>query len=158
LRKPGFSCLIDLADLGNSDMPSKKIAPLSLDETDWSPMVFDPNWAQPIKTRNDGFWNGHWMGFLFLLPFVVMLVIHELRGMSDALFAGNDPRDDDARAYNLLMVIALNLGSFAFLIYAIALPIVKGRGWRWVLPKFIILAIYWGAVMVVIRFLSLRNP
>jgi hypothetical protein len=128
-------------------------APVPLDGAELPPLVYDPPWARPIKTQGAGFWNGHWIGFVFLLPFVVILVVHEFRGMSDALFAGNDPRDDDARLYNLLMLVALFLGSLAFVIYAFALPIVTGRGWRWILPRLIFLAFYWGAYMVVSYFL-----
>jgi hypothetical protein len=118
------------------------------------PLAFDPHWAQPIKVREAGFWNGHWPGFVFLLPFLVMLVVHELLGMSDALFAGNDPRDDGARLYNLLMITALYLGSLAFIVHAFSLPILKGQGWRWILPKLIFLAVYWGAIMVAANFLG----
>ncbi len=32
--------------------------------------VDPPKWAEPIKTRSGGFWDGHWIGFLFLVPFV----------------------------------------------------------------------------------------
>lgn len=117
--------------------------PVPLDGAGLPPLVYDPHWARPITTRDAGFWDGHWIGFLFLLPFVVMIVAHEVLGMSDALLMGNDPRDDDARPYNLLMIAVLYLGSLAFVVYTFALPIMKGRGWRWVFPKLMFLAIYW---------------
>ena len=142
---------------GNSSMPpetSVARAPVPLDETELPPLVYDPHWARPIEIQDAGFWNAHWIGFVFLLPFVVMLLVHELLGMSDALLAGNDPRDDDARLYNLLMIAALYLGSLAFVVYAFALPIVKDQGRRWVLPKLMFLAAFWGAIMVVAIFLD----
>jgi len=87
-----------------------------------------------------------------------MFVVHEILGMSNALLGGDTPRDDDARLYNLIMLVTPFLGSLAFVIYAFALPIVKGRGWRWVLPKLIFLVFYWGAVMLAVGFSSLRDP
>ena len=139
---------------GMSPDTSAHRAPVSFDGAELPPLVYDPRWAQPIKTRDAGFWNGHWIGFVFLLPFVVMLLVHELLGMSDAVLWSNAPEDDDARVYNLLMIAALYLGSLAFVVYAFALPILKGHGWRWVLPKLIFLAVYWGGIMAVVEFLD----
>ncbi len=133
-------------------------APVPFDGEELPPLGHAPHWARPIKTQNAGFWDGHWIGFLFLLPFVVMFVVHEILGMSNALLGGDTPRDDDARLYNLIMLVTPFLGSLAFVIYAFALPIVKGRGWRWVLPKLIFLVFYWGAVMLAVGFSSLRDP
>jgi hypothetical protein len=138
-------------------MSSKKSAALPSDNADWSPLIYDSDWARPTKKKDAGSRITHGIGFLFLLPFVVMLVIHEYRGMSDALLMGDDPRDEFARGFNLLMGVVLYLGSFAFLIYTLALPIVTGRGWRWVVPKIIFLAFYWGAVIAVMSLVSLRN-
>ena len=120
--------------------------------------MYDPNWAQPGKTRAAGFWNGHWIGFLFLLPFVVMLVAHERLGMSWVFLGGDSPRDDVSRGFNLMMFVAHSLGSLAFVIYAFALPIVKGRGWRWVTPKLIFVAIYWVACILVALGLESLHP
>jgi hypothetical protein len=129
-------------------------APIPLDGGELPPLVYDPEWARPIETQAGMFSNGHWIGFVFLLPFVLMLVVHELLGMSDALLEGNEPRDDDARFYNLLMVAALYLGSLAFVVYTFALPMLKGQGWRWVLPKILFLAAFWGAIVVAANFSS----
>ena len=106
-----------------------------------------------LKTRE--FWyDGHWIGYLFLLPAVVMLVLHEPLGMTDAFFMGDRVSAD----YNLMMLAALILGSVAFVVSAFALPIVKGRGWRWVPPKIIHLVCFWGAVLLVISCMSLLHP
>jgi hypothetical protein len=100
------------------------------------------------------FWgDGHWIGYLFLLPAVVMLVLHEPLGMTDAFLMGDRASAD----YNLITLAALILGSVAFVVYAFALPIVKGRGWRWVAPKIIHLVCFWGAVMLVISWMSLLH-
>ena len=48
-----------------------------LAEPELPPLVYNPDWARPIKIRSGGFWDGHWIGFLFLLPFVVMFVLHD---------------------------------------------------------------------------------
>jgi hypothetical protein len=100
------------------------------------------------------FWDGHWIGYLFLLPAVVMLALHEPLGMTDAFLMGDRLSAD----YNLMTLAALILGSVAFVAYAFALPVVKGRGWRWVPPKIIHLVCFWGAVMLVISWMSLLRP
>jgi hypothetical protein len=100
------------------------------------------------------FWDSHWIGYLFMLPAVVMLALHETLGMTEA-FLTDDRLSAD---YNLMTRGALILGSVAFLAYAFALPIVKGRGWRWVPPKIIHLVFFWGAVMLVISCMSLQHP
>ena len=100
------------------------------------------------------FWDCHWIGYFFLLPAVVMLVLHKPLGMTDAFLMGDRVSAD----YNLMTLAALILGRVAFVVYAFALPIVKGRGWRWVPPKIIHLVCFWGAVMLVISCMSLLHP
>ena len=104
-----------------------------------------------LETRE--FWHGHWIGYLFLLPAFAMLVLHEPLGMTDAFLMGDSVSAD----YNLMTVAALILGSVAFVVYAFALPIVKGRGWEWVPPKIIHLVFFWGAVMLAITSISLLH-
>jgi hypothetical protein len=118
------------------------------------PLGHAPEWAEPIKTRSGGFRDGHWVGFLFLVPFVVMFVLHEPLGMTDAFLMG----DQGSANYNLMTFATLFLGSSAFVIYAFALPIAKGRGWRWVMPKIIFLVVLWGVAILVMRFTSLLHP
>jgi hypothetical protein len=106
-----------------------------------------------LKPRE--FWDdGHWIGYLFLLPAVVMLVLHEPRGVTDAFLMGDRVSAD----HNLMTLAALILGSVAFVVYAFALPIVKGRSWGWVPAKIIHLVFFWGAVMLAIRCMSLLHP
>jgi len=100
------------------------------------------------------FWDVHWIGYLFLLPAVVMLVLHEPLRMTDAFLMGDRVSAD----YNLMTLAALILGSVAFVVYAFAVPIVKGRGWEWVPPKIIHLVFFWGAVMLVRSCMSLLHP
>jgi hypothetical protein len=71
------------------------------------PLGDAPEWAEPIKTRFGGFRDGHWVGFLFLVPFVVMFVLHEPLGMTDAFLMGDRVSAD----YNLMTFASLFLGS-----------------------------------------------
>jgi hypothetical protein len=57
-----------------------------------------------------------------------------------------------------MTLAALILGSVAFVVYAFALPIVKGRGWEWVPPKIIHLVCVWGAVMLAMSCMSHLHP
>jgi hypothetical protein len=93
-----------------------------LDEGELPPLGHAPASQCRIKSRGAGFWDGHWIGFLFLLPFVVMFVLHDPLGMTDAFLMGDRASAD----YNLMTFAALLLGSLAFVVYALALPIVKG--------------------------------
>ena len=71
---------------------------------------------------------------------------------------GRHSEDVDSRGFNLMMFVAHSLGSLAFVIYAVALPIVKGEGWRWVTPKLIFVAIYWVAGILVALGLESLHP
>ncbi len=75
-------------------------------------------------------------------------------GMTDAFLMG----DRVSANYNLLTFAALFLGSLAFVIYALALPIVKGRGWRWVMPEIIFLVVFWGVAILVMSYMSVLHP
>jgi len=136
-------------------MPPKKTdarAAEPLDEPELSPSGLSSRRARPIKTRE--FWDDHWIGFLFLLPFVIMFALHEPLGMTDAFLMG----DIVSANYNLMTFAALFFGSSAFVIYAFALPIVKGRGWRWVPPKLIFLVFFWGAVILAMSLIRFLHP
>jgi hypothetical protein len=100
------------------------------------------------KTSGAGFWDGDWVTFAIMLPYWILLVVHEALGISDAFLMG-DRSDAD---YNLWMMLALLLGSLGFLVHTFALPIVKGRGWRWVPPKLLFLGASWGAYFAAISF------
>ncbi len=49
----------------------------------------------------------------------------------------------------LCVMLALLLGSVAFLVHTLPLPLIKGYGWGWVPPKFIFLAACWGIFIAV---------
>jgi hypothetical protein len=133
--------------------PKKSVARADpLAEPELTPLVCERDSARPINSRE--FWDGHWIGFLFLLPAIVMLVLHAPLGMTDAFLMGDMVSAD----YNLKTLAAVILGSVAFVVYAFALPAVRGRGWRWVLPKLVFLVCFWGAVIIAISFLSRLHP
>ncbi len=67
-----------------------------------------------IKSPAGGFCDGPWIGFLFLVPFVAMLVMHEFLGMSWAFLGGDTSRDIDSRGFNLMMFGTHFLGGLAF--------------------------------------------
>jgi hypothetical protein len=87
----------------------------------------------------------HWFGFLFLLPFLLMLCIHEVLGLSDQLLGVRVGEQDDpvASLFNLVMMIAFFLGVVCYIAHAIALV---NRGTHWLLVKIALLALYWGGV------------
>ena len=48
--------------------------------------------------------QSHWIGFLFLLPFLIMLAVHDTLGLSDAFLFVRDQRDHDSQMFNFVMV------------------------------------------------------
>jgi len=115
-------------------------------------MDYELHGVRPSKTSGAGFWDGNWITFTFLLPYVIMFVVHEALGISDAFLMG----DRSDATYNLGMMLALFLGSLAFLAHTFALPLAKGRGWGWVAPKLLFFGACWGATFAVIIFRGQR--
>jgi hypothetical protein len=101
--------------------------------------------VRPGGKRRGGFWDGNWISFTLLLPFILLCVAKVPLGVADAFLMG-DQRD---ATYNLCMMLALFLGSVAFLVHALALPLIKGYGWGWIPAKLIFLAACWGFVIAV---------
>jgi hypothetical protein len=121
-------------------------------------LVSDPGFARPAECRAGAIRDGHWIGFLFLLPFMVMFVVHHLLGMTGALLMAATPWDRVSADFNLALAIVGFLGSAGFVVSAVALPIVQGQGWRWIVPKFAFLVIYWLMILLVASWLSLLGP
>ena len=141
--------------LGNSNKPSHSSdssgrAPL--DGAKRPPMDYEPHEVRPSKTSGAGFWDGNWITFTFLLPFVIMRVAREPLGISNA-FLMRDPSDG---LYNLCMLLTLALGNLAFLVHTFTLPAAKGQGWGWVAPKLLFLGAFWGAIFAAINLLHVR--
>jgi hypothetical protein len=57
-----------------------------------------------------------------------------------------------------MTLAAVLLGSVAFVVFAFALPVVRGQGWRWVPPKLVFLVCFWGAVIMAVNFMSRLHP
>jgi hypothetical protein len=104
----------------------------------------------PNARRRGGFWDGNWISFAMMLPFILLFVARVPLGISDAFLMG----DRGDATYNLCMMLALLLGSLAFLVHTLALPLDKGYGWRWVPPKLIFLGACWGIFIVVELFVT----
>jgi hypothetical protein len=45
--------------------------------------------------------ESHWVGFLFLVPFFVLLGVHDALGLSDAASLLRDQRDADSQLFNV---------------------------------------------------------
>jgi hypothetical protein len=89
--------------------------------------------------------QSHWVSLLFLVPFLVMLAIHRLLGLSDALMIQTPPGEREAHTYNLVMVIIFYFGVGAFAVHTLAFAC-RDRGW--VLAKIVTLAVYWSAIVM----------
>jgi len=59
--------------------------------------------------------RAHLTAFLFLVPFVTMLTIHQMLGLSNNLMIGPTPGEPDSQIYNLFMVTAFWGGVFGFI-------------------------------------------
>ena len=90
--------------------------------------------------------QSHWIGFPFLVPLLVMLWLHHVLGLSDALNVPTPLGEREAHLYNWIMVVIGYLGVGFFLLHAISLV---NRGWSLLLAKLLFLAVYWTAVMLV---------
>lgn len=88
--------------------------------------------------------RSHWLGFLCLIPFLVMLWVHEAVGLSDAVLVRPAPGKRAAMLYNFLMIGVFYAGIVAFLVHAVY--VVDG-GTRWLLFKIAVVVLYWGAIL-----------
>jgi len=62
--------------------------------------------------------QSHWVTFAFILPYFVLVLLHETMDLSDALMLANDQRDLDSRSFNLVMLLSLSLGICGFVFHA----------------------------------------
>jgi hypothetical protein len=114
-----------------------------------SPSAKSPR-VRSSARRRGGFWDGNWISFTLMVPFIALCVARVPLGISDAFLMG-DRRDAD---YNVCMMLALLLGSVAFLVHTFALPSDRGYGWGWVPPKIIFLAACWAIFVAVEAFVT----
>ncbi len=119
-------------------------------ENPYTPQSAKSPGVRQSARRRGGFWDGNWISFTLMLPFFLMFVARVPLGISDAFLMG----DRSDAVYNLCMLLAFFLGSAAFLVHTLALPLSKGYGWGWVPPKLIFLAGCWGILMAVAAFMT----
>ena len=88
--------------------------------------------------------QSHWVTFLFLVPFQVMLVVHRLLRLSDALMIQTPLGEPEARTYNLVMAAVFFFGVTGFLSHAFSFA----RPDRvWLTAKLVFLVVYCTIVM-----------
>ena len=87
--------------------------------------------------------QSHWVGFLCLVPFLVMLAVHRLLGLSDALMVQTPPGEREAHTYNLVMVAIFYLGVAAFVVHALAFA---PRRSLWLIAKLVALVVYFSMI------------
>ena len=90
--------------------------------------------------------QSHWIAFGFLVPAVIMLIIHHRLGLSDALNVPTPPGEREAHLFNWVMVAVFWFGVAGYFGHALSL---LNRSWRWVAAKLVILAIYWITILLV---------
>jgi hypothetical protein len=76
-----------------------------------------------------------WAAPVFLLPFVLMLAVHQVFGLSDALLAADNPGERPAHGYNLLLGINMNLCLVAAVLHVF---VSSQRVFPWIIAKLLI--------------------
>jgi len=84
--------------------------------------------------------QSYWVGFLCLVPSLVLLAVHRLLGLSDALMTQTPPGEREAHTYNLIMVGVFYAGVAAFTVHAFAFA--RGNQSQ-LAAKLVALAAYW---------------
>lgn len=90
-------------------------------------------------------WSKHWITPLAFVPYAVMLFIHRLFGLSDAMFGAPMPGEPFWPLYNIVMVRVFYAVVAGYLAHTFRM---SDRGWGWVVLKCIALAIAWTALIV----------
>jgi hypothetical protein len=94
------------------------------------------------------FLRSPWAAPVFLVPFLLMLAIHRRLGLSDALLAADNPGEQPAHGYNLLLAVNLNLCAIAAILHLVA------RSQR--VPSRIVVRLLIPTVLLVLGFLTLE--
>jgi len=89
--------------------------------------------------------RSHWLPFPFLIALPLMVWVHHLLGLSDALMIQTPPGQREAHTYNLVMVLVGWAAIGFFLFHTVLL---WDRGWRYGMGKLIFLAVYWTAILM----------
>ena len=89
--------------------------------------------------------QSHWISFLFLIPFLLMLWLHHHLELSDAMMAAHDQRDRSSVLFNLTMVLVFFSGVATFTMHSL---LFTRREPKWLAIKLIVLVVYWTAIVV----------
>ena len=81
-------------------------------------MLRNETTPQPVLMNPKSVKQSHWVTFLFILPFLVLLIVHESMGLTDAFMLVQDQRDFDSRSFNLVLYLSLKLGVCGFVLHA----------------------------------------
>jgi len=95
-------------------------------------------------TRRYRWMQSHWIGFAFLLPFLVMLWTHRVLHLSNALMVSTPPGERESHIFNWVMVTIFCAGIAGFIAHTLSLA---GRGPRWAAAKLLVLVVYWGGIL-----------
>ncbi len=89
--------------------------------------------------------RAHLTAFLFLVPFVAMLTIHRMLGLSDAVGVAPAPGEPDSQIYNLFMIAAFYSGVAGFIWHTLA---IADRSRLWIVfVKLVTLGSLWAIVL-----------
>lgn len=93
-------------------------------------------------------WRQHWFAPLLLVPFLVMLSIHRIFGLSSAMSVNPLPGERFWPMYNPAMVVAFYAGVVSYLVNTFSLV---DRGRLWVVIKCSGLVIFWIWALLVLK-------
>ena len=86
----------------------------------------------------------HVAAFAFFIPFVTMLTIHQILGLSDAMGAAPAPGERHSLLYNMLMVLTFYFGVGGYIFHVAC---VAERSIGWVIGKLVLLAALWAGMI-----------
>jgi hypothetical protein len=86
----------------------------------------------------------HLLNFLWLVPCLVMIAIHDVLGLSDAALRLETQLDRDSQLFNLTMVAVFYVGATGNFAHAV---MIEQDDRRWLLLKIAVFAVYWWAVI-----------
>jgi hypothetical protein len=100
----------------------------------------DPFPSPPLTTQRRELWMQHWIAPFAFVPFALMLIVHRLLGLSDAVGVAPKPGEPHSLLFNFVMIAAFYLGVAGYLGHTC---LTAKLGWGWVVAKLIALGISW---------------
>jgi hypothetical protein len=88
--------------------------------------------------------QSHWIAFTFLLPFLILLWVHHVLDLSDALMVATPPGEREAHIFNFVIVLVFYAGIAAFMAHTFCLP---DQSRRWLAAKLAVLVGYWSGIL-----------